>query len=48
MCRSGKHTPYGKCLIKQAVHSWRQEVRIKLKMGDYDNIPEYKAVGYTD
>lgn len=49
MCRYGlHHSAFSKAVVKRVVRSWRQEVRIKLKMGDYDNISENRSVPYTD
>ena len=48
MCRAGRHSKYGKAMIKRARKHGRQLVKSLIKSGKYDIIPDKLSVPYTD
>jgi hypothetical protein len=48
MCKSGRKSKYGKCVVKMVKRRARRTVKLLIKEGNYDNIPTSISVPYTD
>lgn len=48
MCKRGRDSNRSQAVIKRAKRHFRQTVRNKLRVGDYDNVPVAVGGIYTD
>lgn len=48
MCKRGRDTSFGHSIIETTKRKFRRKVKLKIRKGDYDNIPVSISVPYTD